>query len=81
MQHHEIDEVYRGPSRLAETTQQAAEEQSLAELSPEELSAALLAPVGDRLDQGWAAHHKLNTIRTAMSLSDFTASWVPGSDA
>jgi hypothetical protein len=82
MQYHEIDEVYRGPRHLAaETTPPQTEQQPLSELSPQELSARLLATVSDHLEQGWAAHQKLNTIRSAMPLSDFVASFCPRNDA
>jgi hypothetical protein len=76
-----FSEVYRGPRHVAETTQPAADEQPLSELSPQKLSARLLAPVSDHLEQGWVAHHNLNTVRTAMSLSEFTASFCPRSEA
>jgi hypothetical protein len=43
--------------------------------------ARLLAPVSDYLEQGWAAHQKLSAVRSAMSLSDFVASFCPRNDA
>lgn len=82
MQPHEIDEVYRGTRHLAaETTPPQTEQQPLSELSPQELSARLLAQVSDHLEQGWAAHQKLSAVRSAMSLSDFVASFCPRNDA
>lgn len=80
----EINEVWYGsPSGLAETDQPdtGGDAVDLSALSPQELQAALLAPVGDSLDRGWAAHQKLSTVRSAMSLSDFAASFCPRSDA
>jgi hypothetical protein len=83
MPNREINEVWYGaPSGLAETEEPAADGGTdLSALSPTELSAALLAPVGDGLDAGWASFQRHNANRHAVSLSDFAAAWCPDPSA